>query len=147
MFKKDILDDHIVIFLLFISISLINILFSVHFVPIMLVGILFLAFVKMLENKSFYSLLWIIMAFLIVENIQGFKAFSLVFLAFFIYIFIKPNIEHIFSSYDILKKIYIIIFYISIGFLYSFFETFDMLLVSKIIINLILDIVIVVLFI
>lgn len=147
MFKKDILDNPITLFIVVICISLINILSSIHFIPIMFVGILFIAFIKMIESKSYYLLLWIVLGFLIVENIQGFKAFSLVALSLFIYLFIKPTIQNVFLSRDILKYINIFIFYISMIFLYSFINSFDTLLLSTIMINLLLDIIIVGLFI
>ncbi len=147
MNRKDILDNPIFIFLLFIGISLVNILTSVHFIPIMFVGILFIAFIKTLENRYYYSLFWIILALLIIENIQGFRAFSLVSASLFIYIFIKPNIEHIFSSTDNLKTLYVLILYICIILIYSFFNGFDLYLLPVVVMNLIFDIIIVGLFI
>jgi len=117
MLKKDILDRPIIIFILAFCISIINILFSVHFIPLMFVSILVIAFIRMLDKRYYYSLLWIILAFLVVENIQGFKAFSMVAVALSIYIIVKPNIENIFSSSGMLNKLYISIFYILILFL------------------------------
>jgi len=145
--RKDILDNPLIIFFIFIGISVVNILSSVHFIPIMFVGILFIAFTKMIETKSYYGLFWIILAFLVVENIQGFKSFSLVSLSLFLYIFIKPNIQHLFSSSDILKTLYIIIFYITMALLYIFFNSFNLNLLFIIVANLILDIILVGLFI
>jgi hypothetical protein len=147
MLKKDMLDNSFIVFMLCVIISLINIVSSVHFISIMLIGVLFIAFIKTLEKKYFYSFMWVFIAFLIIENTQGFRAFSLIFLALFVYMFVKPNTEHIFSSSDMLKTIYIIIFYISMVLAYSFFYTFDISLLYTIIINLMIDIIIVGLFI
>lgn len=147
MLKKDILDNPIIIFILSFCISIINILFSVHFIPLMFVSILVIAFIKMLDNRYYYSLLWIIFAFLVVENIQGFKAFSMVAVALSLYIIVKPNIENIFSSPGILNNLYISIFYILILFLYSFSNQLDISLIVTLLINFIIDIIIIGLFI
>ena len=147
MHRKNLFDNPIFVFLLSVFASLINILFSVHFISIMFAGVLFLAFVKALENRYFYSLIWIILAFLVVENIQGFRVFSLVALALFISIFIKPYIEHIIASTDFLKNLFVIIFYLSMIILYSFINGFDINLVITIVINIIIDLIIIGLFI
>jgi len=130
-----------------VGISLINILFSVHFISIMLVGILLVSFFKAIDKKYYYSLFFIILTVLIVENTQGFRSFSLVALMIFMYIIIKPNIERIFSSSDILKTLCIVIFYLFIfGFL-GMTDGFSITLAFSLFINLFIDIIIVGLFI
>ena len=147
MYKKHILDNSIVILILFIGISIANILFSVHFIPVMFAGIIFISFIKTLESKSYYSLFLIFLTFLVIENIQGFRAFSLVLIALSIYIFIKPYIQQIFSSYDLLNSLYITIFYLFLLLSYSFFNGFDTSLLLIIIVNILVDTIIVGLFI
>ncbi|MCK5111103.1 MAG: hypothetical protein KAQ94_06250 [Arcobacteraceae bacterium] len=147
MRRKDIFSDQFAIFSFFIIVSLVNIISSVHFIPIMFAGIVFIVFNELLQKRYYYSLFWILLTFLVIENIQGFGTFSLFFTALFIYLFIKSSVAHIFSSSDLTKSLYIIIFYVSMIFVYSIFNGFNILSLSIIAINIILDIIIVGLFI
>ena len=132
----------VTIFYLCIIVSLVNILFSTHFIPIMFIGVLLISFINALDNKYYYLLSWIILVFLIVENTQGFRCLSLVTLAFVIYIFIKPSIQQIFSSFDMLKILYISIFYLGIIFLHTHSFAYGNNLIIIIAINFLLDILI-----
>jgi hypothetical protein len=145
--RKYILDNGIYLFFLIVTISIVNIISSIYFIPIMLVGILFIAFMHFIKDKSYYSLMLIIFTILIVESTQGFRSFSLVAIAFFIYIFIKTDIRNVLSSSESLKSTYVIMFYIFLGLLYGIFNGFDISLVLTIILNMIFDIIIVGLFI
>ncbi len=148
MFNKiSILNNPYIIFILFLSISLLNLLLSTHFIPIMFAGILFLAFITTISKKYYYSLFWVMLSFMIVANTQGFSLFSLIILSFLIYIFIKPYIDQVFSSYDIVKSLYIIIFYLGIMLLYIFTNEFSMQMLTYILGNIMIDIMIVGLFI
>lgn len=113
----------------------------------MFVSILVISFIKMLDKSYYYSLLWIILAFLVVENIQGFKAFSMVAVVLSLYIIVKPKIENIFTSSIMLNNLYISVFYILILFLHSFSNQLDISLIVTLLINFIIDIIIVGLFI
>ena len=126
MIKKNILDNPIFVFILSFFIVMINIIFSSHFLSLLFAGVMFTAFIKMLEEKYYYSLLWVSITFLIIENIQGFKLFSLTLLSLFIYIFVKPILQRIFVSFELLKMIYIILFYSFMGILYIFFNDYDL---------------------
>ncbi len=145
--KRNLLDSQFILFLFFITVSLVNILFSVHFISIMLVGVVFIIFNELIKKGYYYSLIWIVLAFLVIENVQGFGIFSLFLIALFIYIFIKSSVQHIFSSYDLTRSLYIIIFYSAIVFVYGVFNSFDIVSLSYIAINIIIDIIIVGLFI
>ncbi len=145
--RKFFLDNNLYIFFLIIGISIINIISSIYFIPFMLVGILFIAFMHLMAVKSYNILFLIIFAILIVENIQGFRPFSLVAISFFIYIFIQTNIKDILSSSETTKSMYIIIFYILLGLLYGIFNGFDISLFLIIALNIVIDIILVGLFI
>ena len=147
MYRKDILDNPIFIFILFIGVSLANILLSVHFIPLMFAGVMFIAFIKTLQNRYYYSLFLVVLTFFVIENTQGFKTFSLLLIALFIYIFVKSYLEQLLSSSDIVKSLYIVVFYLCLILVYSFFNEFDMNLLTNIIINIIIDVIIIGLFI
>jgi len=130
------------IFFMFIIISLINLIFSVHFISIMCVGIVFITFIRVLSEQNIYALFWIIITFLVIENAHGLQAFTLIGLALLIYIFIKPSIHNIFSSSTMLKSWYIIIFYMAMLLFYSLLNGFIASFVLIIIINLMLDLIV-----
>jgi hypothetical protein len=143
MTKKNILDNPIFVFVLSFFIATINIIFSSHFLSLLLAGVMFIVFVKMLDEKYYYSLLWVTITFLIIENVQGFKLFSLTLLSLFIYVFMKPILQRIFVSFELLKIIYIILFYSFMGILYIFFNYYDLEMIIILIINTIIDLIIV----
>ncbi len=142
MLRKNIFDNPIIIFLLFVGVSLVNIIFSVHFVSIIFAGVVFIAFTKTLKNKYYYSLFLVILTFLIIENVQGFRPFSLVALSLFIYIFLKPYLQQIFTSSELVRNLYVIIFYLGMVLIYSFFNNFDIIILPIIVINILIDIII-----
>jgi len=88
-----------------------------------------------------------IFTFLLIENIQGFNPFSLSILAFVLYVFINSNMKHLLSSKDILKSLYVVLFYVGVVGLYSFSYSFDISLLVILMVNMVLDIVFVGLFI
>ncbi len=125
----------------------INILTSIYFITLMGLGIVFIIFIKMIETKSYYLLIMSIFTFLLIENIQGFNPFSLSILAFVLYVFINSNMKHLLSSKDILKSLYVVLFYVGVVGLYSFSYSFDISLLVILMVNMVLDIVFVGLFI
>lgn len=147
MRKQDIYTKPWVIFAIFIIVSLVNILSSVYFISIMLAGVVFILFDKLLEKRQYNLLFFIILTFLVIENIQGFSVFSLFLISLFISIFIKSSVIHIFSSTDLTKSLYIFIFYICLVFVYGVFHTLNIVGLSTIAINIVVDIIIVGLFI
>jgi hypothetical protein len=143
---KDIFDNPIFIILLFIFTVIINLLFATHFIPILLAGVIFLAFITTLSNRYYYLLGIVVCTFLFIENTQGFKPFSLLLVSLFIYVFFKSTLIALFASSITVKLAYIVTFYIVILLIYSFINGFNISLFMTILLNIILDIVVVGLF-
>jgi hypothetical protein len=61
MIKEDFYSTQFGLFFLFISISLINIILSAHFITIMLAGVVFTIFDKLIQKEQYYSLIWVIL--------------------------------------------------------------------------------------
>lgn len=143
MNNKAILDNHLFVFALFILTSAINIISSVYFMPIMFAGVLLIALIRNLDNKYFYSTIWILIAFLILESNQGLKSFSLIIFSLFVYVYLQNYIKNVFSSKEISKIIYIIILYFSIAIYYILFGQITYSLILFLLLNLAIDSIIV----
>lgn len=137
--KKNILDNPFFIFIIFIFTITINAISSIYFVSIMLAGFLFLAFIKCIKNKYYYSLFFILLSFLFIELNNGFYPFSLILLAFFSYVFIIPRIKQVISFSGLNYFIYVLWFYISIMILWSFMYTINITLLGTVFLNIIID--------
>ncbi len=132
------LDNPIFLFIVLILAVSINTIFSIHFLLIMLAGILFTAFYRCLRKRYLYSFAFVIIAFLFIEVNTGLKPFSLSLLSLFIYIFILPSVEKSFSYNFANSYIYIMFFYIGLIILWTFHfgiseEIFGVLLINTII--------------
>lgn len=139
MFRNSLFDNPFAIFLLFLSVILTNIILSVHLISIFLAGVVFVAFVRALQKRYYYSLILIIFCFNIIETTQGLKLFSLTILSLFIYIFIIPKLKVLLTSINIYSVILLFIFYMGIMILFSFLGTINSLFVSKIVVNYFID--------
>ncbi len=142
MRKVDLLDNHYFIFLLLIITAIITTISSIYFFSIMLAGILFLAFMRCLKQKAYYSLSFILISFLFVELNNGFKPFSLILLATFVYTFIVPYIKRVISLRDLNNYVYIICFYIGIAIIWALTVKSSFALVGMLLFNLLLDFII-----
>lgn len=126
-----------------IIISIINIISSIYFFPLFLIGIVFKIFLVSLKKEYYYILAFSIITFLIIEVIQGFKPFLLTVSALFLYYFVMPRIKHIFSSSIIFEGMFILLFY-SIIFVVTIFDVaFNMNMFYIFLYNFLIDIVIV----
>jgi len=139
LFRNSLFDNPFAIFLLFLSVILTNIILSVHLISIFLAGVVFVAFVRALQKRYYYSLILIIFCFNIIETTQGLKLFSLTILSLFIYIFIIPKLKVLLTSINIYSVILLFIFYMGIMILFSFLGTINSLFVSKIVVNYFID--------
>ena len=108
--SKNNLDNPIFLFILLVIAVTINIISSIHFLLIMLAGILFTAFYRCLRKRFLYSLTFVVIAFLFIEINTGLKPFSLTLLSLFIYIFILPRMEDSISYNSVNSYIYILFF-------------------------------------
>lgn len=118
--RRNNLDNPLFLFILLVIIITVNTISSIHFLLIMLAGVLFTAFYNCLKKKYLYSLILVIFTFLFIEINTGLKPFSLTMLSFFLYIFIIPRIENIVSFSSLNPYIYIILFYIGVLTLWHF---------------------------
>jgi hypothetical protein len=133
------LDNPLFIFLLFLITIFANTISSIYFFPILLLGMLFMAFFVCLKKRYYYSLTFIVISFLFVELNNGFKLFSITLLAAFIYIFIAPYIKRVLSFNTLNPYIYITIFYLGIYILWSFHNELTTQLNYTLFINIIID--------
>jgi hypothetical protein len=140
MQRNSLFDNPIAIFILFLIIAFTNIILPIYFISILLAGILFLAFLRAIEKRYYYSLFLIIFSFLMIEISQGLKVFSLSLLSYSIYLFIIPKIKPLLSSYNLFLFLKIFIFYCGILLLFQILGNIDARVISIIVINYIFDI-------
>lgn len=143
MQKYSLLDNSTVTFFFLVLVGIVNIFLPVHFLSLLLVGVVFTIFTQSLKNENYNSLTFMIIAFSIIELAQGLKLFSLSLVAFFIYIFISPLFKNILSSEKLVKIMVIFIFYIGIAILFSFLGEVSYELVAILLMNYLIDIAIV----
>ncbi|RXK14142.1 hypothetical protein CP965_01455 [Halarcobacter mediterraneus] len=136
------LDNPFYIFLFCIFSLIINAISSIYFFPILLTGILFVAFYVCMERNYTYTLFFLSLTILIIEINNGFKPFSILLLCFFIYAFIIPYITRVLSVDGINLYIYILVFYCGIYILWILNNESSMQLNLTLLINLILDLII-----
>lgn len=135
------LDNPIFLFIFLIIAITVNTISSIHFLLIMLAGVLFIAFYNCLKKKYLYSLIFVVFTFLFIEINTGLKPLSLTMLSLFIYIFIIPRIDNIMSYNSINSYIYIILFYIGLLVFWSLSLGLSENIISVLIINALIDLI------
>ena len=140
MNRNSLFDNPLAVFLLFLLVGFTNIILSVHFVSLLLAGIVFIAFLRCIEKRYYYSLLLVIFTFTLIESNQGLNLFSLSIMSLFIYLFIIPKIKTLLTFVSLYTLGIVFIFYLGIIVLYSIFSDINSLFLSKILFNYILDI-------
>ena len=120
-------------------ISLVNIISSVYFVTFLIAGVVFKIFSLSLDKGYNYLLILCIITFLIIENTQGLRLFSLTLISLSVYYLIIPRIKHFVFSETVASFIYIFFFYLI---LYSIVAS-DTNIAMSLLINFIIDILIV----
>jgi len=141
--KKDIMDNPFFLFILLIATVISNTISSVYFTSIMLAGFVFLAYIKCLQNRYYYSAFFITLALLFIELNNGFPPFSLILLAIFSYVFIIPKIKQVISFSGLNYFIYILWFYGSMIIIWSISNEVDITLIGTILLNIIIDFILV----
>ena len=133
-------SNPILIFLMFIFVSLVNIILPIHFFSIFLAGIVFMSFIYCIKNEYWYSLATVVLTFIVIEISHGLLIGVLSMLSFFIYIFVIPKIKYTLTS----KAIYIffitIVFYIGMLLLFILSGDANSDLYFKILFNFFIDI-------
>ncbi len=140
---KNLFDNPFYIVLLFFVVTFFNIIFTVHFIPLMLAGVVFTAFIYVYERENYYSLALTILSFIMIEISQGMPFLSLSLLSFLIYMFLIPKIKQIFSLGELDFLLFMIIFYSSYLLLYFLLEGVNLSVLFKIVLNVLVDLILV----
>ncbi len=137
--KNILLHNPYFIFFLGIFTIFVNIISSVHFFPILLAGVIFLAFLKSVKYTYYYSMVYLIIIFLFIEYNSGFLPFTFTLLSLFIYTFILPNLNRVISLHNLNKYIYILTFYIGVILIWVFSNDLNFNLIRHIVLNIVID--------
>lgn len=140
MQKYSLMDNPIVVFILFLVIGVSSIFLPVHFLSLLLIGVVYLFFAKSIEEEYYSSLTFMILAFTFIELSQGLKLFSLSLLAFFIYIFLYPLLKQALASEKLVRIIVVFIFYLGTLALFNFIGEISYELGAILLINYFIDI-------
>jgi len=116
--RRSILNNQAIVFITSLLVIIINIVFSVHFIAITLAGVIFYLTQLCFKEKLYYSLLSVILAFLVIETTQGLKPFSLFLISFVLYSIILPLARRLFSFDSIRIFVEVFIFYIFVLLIY-----------------------------
>lgn len=132
------------VFLLFTL--FLNILATNHFLSILLIGSIFYIFMQSFKRKYIYTIIFTIIAFMVIEIIQGFPLLSFTIISSMILLFVEPYTKHIFASKVIANVLYIFLFYLFSIIAYSYFHFFNLELIGILGINIFLDLLLIGLF-
>lgn len=133
------LDNPFFIVLLAISIVIVNTISSIIFFPILTLGVLFMAFFVCLKKRYYYSFTLVFLALSFIELNNGFKPLSLFLLATFVYVFLVPSINRIFTFSSLNSYIYITVFYLGVTIVWSIDHQITLYFAAIVLINLIID--------
>lgn len=143
MHKQILLENSLVVFIFLIIASILNLLLPVHFMSLLLIGIVYKIFTKNLEKENYYLFSSMILVFCIIELSQGLKLFSLSLLAFFIHIFISPRLKFFIASEKLYSIFSIFIFYIGVFGLFHILDNTTFSLFAILFINCIIDVILI----
>lgn len=128
--------------ILFIA-CIVNIVFSSYFISFFLAGVVFKILTIAIKEEYNYVFMLSIVSFLIIENTQGLKLFSLTIIALLVYYFIIPRLKHLFSSSLIGDLLYIFSFYLLYYMSIQLYSEFDLAILIIFLINFAIDLIIV----
>lgn len=135
-------DNPIFIFLFCIFAIITNVISSIYFFPILLLGVLFMAFYVSLKKSYYYSLALVILTVILIESNNGFKPISIILLFSFTYVFAAPYIKRVLSFNTLNSYLYMTTFYIGLALLWSINNEVNLNLLLVIFLNLIIDFII-----
>lgn len=141
--KKNIFDNSFVLFSLFVVTVVVNLISSIYFLHIMLIGVLFSAYTRCLKTHNYYPMFYVILAMLFVELNNGFIPFSIFLLGSFIYVYLIPFLTRVMVIDSVSDLLQIILLYIGILIIWSITNDINFALIKILFLNLILDIVII----
>jgi len=129
--------------MILLTISVINIISSTYFIAFILAGVTFKIFTIAIKNEHNYLFILSVITFLVIENTQGLRLFSLTLISLILYFFIIPRIKHLFSSSIMLDFIYIFTFYFILYLVEQAYSVFDLSLLLLFVINFVIDILVI----
>lgn len=141
MTERNNLENPLFLFTFLLIAIVLNTIASIHFLLIMLSGILFIAFYICLKKKYLYSLFFVVLTFLFIEVNSGFKPLSLSLLSLFLYIFVLPKISRTVSFSSLNNYLYIIIFYIGVIIIWSLSTDINETVAKAIVLNILIDLI------
>ncbi|RXJ78737.1 hypothetical protein CRV03_01535 [Arcobacter sp. F155] len=136
------LDNPFYIFLFCIFALIVNTVSSIYFFPIMLLGIVFIAFYVCMEKNYNYTLFFLGITTVIIEVNNGFKPFSVILLCFFIYAFVIPYVSRVLSVDGTNLYVYLVVFYCGLVFLWTLNNEMSIQLNFILLLNLVIDLII-----
>ena len=126
-----------------VIVCLVNIIFSSYFISFFLAGVVFKILTIAIRKEYNYVFILSVVTFLIIENTQGLKLFSLTIITLLVYYFIIPRIKHLFSSSVMGDILYIFSFYIFYYLMVQVYSIFDLSILIIFLINFVIDLLIV----
>jgi hypothetical protein len=141
--KKNIFDNGYILFLLLIIVAVVNIVASVYFLSIMLAGVVFVAYSRCLKTQNYYPMIFVLIAFLIIELNNGFKPFSIILVASFIHVYLIPFLTRIVVIDSLSDFLQITLLYVAMAILWLISNDLNFSLVKILVLNFILDIIII----
>lgn len=128
------------VIIVFILISIINILSATHMFPVMLMGINFYLFSRLLDDNKYYGVLMSVVVFTIFEINHGFPLLSISLLSLILYSIILPYFMTNVSILNRSKVASISIFYLSLFILLALVYEMNFILFIQLILNFLFDI-------
>ncbi|MFA7084909.1 MAG: hypothetical protein WC141_10340 [Arcobacteraceae bacterium] len=141
--KKNIFDNTYVLFFLFVAVVVINLIASIYFLNILLLGIVFSAYTQCLKTQNYYPMIYVILAILFIELNNGFKPFSILLLGSFIYVYLIPFLTRVMVIDSVSDLLQIVLLYIGVLIIWSITNDTNFTLIKILFLNLILDIIII----
>ncbi|QOG12988.1 hypothetical protein [Arcobacter sp. FWKO B] len=144
--RRNIINYQIIVFFTSFIAVVINLIASTHFIALTFAGVVFYASLICFQKKLYYSLFFVLVAFLVIETTQGLKPFSLILISFILYSIILPIVKRFFSVDEINKIIDVVLFYILVTIIYYISNGYLFIDIVYLLLNIVIDIAIVGLF-
>lgn len=141
--NKNIFDNAYVLFALFVVIIVVNLISSIYFINIMLLGVAFAAYTRCLKIQNYYPMIYVVLSILFIELNNGFKPFSILLLGSFIYVYLIPFLTRVMVIDSLSDLLQIVLLYIGILLIWSITNDTNFTLIKILFLNLILDIIII----
>jgi hypothetical protein len=141
--KKNIFDNTYVLFALFVVVIVVNLISSVYFINIMLLGVAFSAYTQCLKTQNYYPMVYVVLSILFIELNNGFKPFSILLLGSFIYVYLIPFLTRVMVIDSLSDLLQIVLLYIGILLIWSVTNDTNFTLIKILFLNLILDIILI----